>query len=181
MFVLVGGWPGAGKTTLARALAAELGIAYLSKDEVKEALMDRLGAPASVEESRDLGAAAAAAVLRAARGCPGAVIDSTWYPYAVPLVRDLPAPCVEVRCRVDVDTARERYRTRVRDERHLDGLRTEDELWGSEVPPLEVGPLIEVDTSQPVDAAALADRVRTSSRSPARRAGSSGWSVDRLA
>ena len=45
-FVLVGGWPASGKTTLARALATELGTAYLSKDEVKEALMDHVGAPA---------------------------------------------------------------------------------------------------------------------------------------
>ncbi|MEU4695174.1 AAA family ATPase [Actinoplanes sp. NPDC023714] len=58
MFVLVGGWPASGKSTLARALAAELGIACLAKDEIKEALMDGLGAPATVERSRELGVAA---------------------------------------------------------------------------------------------------------------------------
>ena len=52
--MLVGGWPASGKTTLARALAVELGAPYLSKDEVKEALMDALGTPATVEESRRL-------------------------------------------------------------------------------------------------------------------------------
>ena len=160
-FVLVGGWPGSGKTTVARALAAELEIAYLAKDEVKEALMDRLGAPSTVEKSRELGAAAVAAVLRAARGCPGAVIDSTWFPYSLALVRELPGPCVEIRCRLDAAVARERYRRRVRDERHLDGLRTEDELWGEEVAPLGVGPLIEVDTAARVDVAALAGLVRS--------------------
>jgi predicted kinase len=35
-FVLVGGWPGSGKTTLSRALAGELGFDGLSKDEFKE-------------------------------------------------------------------------------------------------------------------------------------------------
>jgi predicted kinase len=160
LFVLVGGWPAAGKTTLARALASELGIAHLSKDEVKEALMDRLGAPTNVEESRRLGGAAVAAVLRAARGCPAAVIDSTWYPYSLPLVRELPGPFVEIRCDVDIDLARERYRNRRRDQRHLDALRTEEELWSNEVPPLGVGPLITVDTSEPVDLLALANRVR---------------------
>lgn len=158
-FILVGGWPASGKTTVAHALASEMRLAYLSKDEVKEALMDRLGAPSTVEASRELGAAAVYAVLRVARGCPGAVIDSTWFPYSLPLVRDLPGPCVEIRCRVDIAVARQRYRRRVRDERHLDMLRSEDELWGAEVAPLGVGPLIEVDSTALVDAVALADQV----------------------
>lgn len=157
--MLVGGWPGAGKTTLARALAAELGIAYLSKDEVKEALMDRLGAPTSIEQSRRLGSAAVAAVLRAARGCPAAVIDSTWYPYSLPLVQELAGPFVEVRCEVGLALARERYRTRRRDERHLDAWRSEAELWGEEVAPLGVGPVVSVDTTVPVDVAVLAGRI----------------------
>jgi len=88
------------------------------------------------------------------------VIDSTWYPYTLPLVRELPGPCVEVRCQVGVDLVRQRYRTRRRDERHLDALRSEDELWGEQVPPLGIGPLLSVDTSQPVDVAAVAARVR---------------------
>jgi predicted kinase len=141
-FVLVGGWPGSGKTTLARPLATELGVAFLSKDEVKETLMDRLGAPVTVEQSREVGVAAVAAVLRVARGCPAAV------------------PLVELRCRVDVELARERYHRRVRDARYLDGLRTEAELWGAEVAPLGVDPLIEVDTAEPVDVVALAQVIR---------------------
>jgi predicted kinase len=163
-FILVGGWPAAGKSTVARALASEMGLAYLSKDEVKEALMDRLGAPPTIEASRELGAAAVHAVLRVARGCPGAVIDSTWFPYSLPLVRDLPGPFVEIRCRVDVAVARQRYRRRVRDERHLDMLRSEEELWGAEVAPLGVGPLIEVDSTTAVDVVALAARVRSAGR-----------------
>lgn len=159
--MLVGGWPGSGKTTLARALAGDLGVPYLSKDVVKEALMDAFGAPATVEESRVLGRAAVFAVLGAARGCPGAVIDSTWYPYSKPLVGALPGPVVEVRCRVPLDVARERYRSRVRDERHLDHLRIEAELWGSEVAPLGVGPLVEISTTAPVDTAQVADTVRS--------------------
>ena len=101
-FVLVGGWPGSGKSTLSLALADELGIDCLAKDEFKEDLMDHSGAPATVEESRELGRAAVEATLRAAEGRTAAVIDSTWYPYALPLVRRLPGPFVEVRCRLDV-------------------------------------------------------------------------------
>jgi hypothetical protein len=44
----------------------------------------------------------------------------------------------------------------VRDERHLDGLRDETELWGEEVAPLGLGPLLEVDTSGAVDVAEVA-------------------------
>jgi predicted kinase len=161
-FVLVGGWPAAGKTTLARSLACELEFAYLSKDDVKEALMDALGAPSTVEESRDFGRAAVAATLRAAKGCPAAVIDSTWFPSSLPLVRELPGPFVEIRCLVDLDVARERYQNRVRDHRHLDDLRTEEELWGRQVAPLGVGPVVEVTTAQPVDIPALAHHIRSS-------------------
>ena len=95
------------------------------------------------------------------RRCPAAVVDSTWYPYAEPLARSLPGPLVEVRCRVPVEVARERYVRRVRDPRHLDGLRDEVELWGEEVAPLGLGPLLEVDTSGEVDVGALAAAVRS--------------------
>lgn len=159
-YALVGGWPGSGKTTLARSLAAELGTAYLSKDDVKEALMDGLGASVSLEESRRLGRTAVAVVLRVARGCPGAVIDSTWFAASRPLVLALPGPVIEVRCRLDVDLARARYRARTRDPRHLDGLRAVDELWATPVEPLGVGPLVEVDTTGPVDVPAVAALVR---------------------
>jgi len=151
VFVLVGGWPASGKTTLARALAAELDLAYLAKDEVKEALMDALGAPADVEESRRLGRAAVHALLRMARGCDGAVLDSTWLDYTRPLVAALRGPVVEVRCLATLEVVRARYVARVRDPRHLDAARTEDELWGQRVAPLGVGRLFEVDTCRPVD------------------------------
>jgi predicted kinase len=160
-FVLVGGWPGSGKTTLSSALASELGVPHLSKDLVKEALMDALGAPSDVEASRRLGRAAVFALLGAARGCPAAVVDSTWFPYAEPLARSLPGPIVEVRCRVPREIARERYLRRVRDQRHLDDLRDEAELWGEEVAPLGLGQLLEVDTSGAVDVAEVAAAVRS--------------------
>jgi len=95
-FVLVAGWPGSGKSTLAAALAAQLGLPLLAKDEIKEALMEGLGQPSTVAESQRLGKAAVLAMLRAARTCPGAVLDSTWFDYALPLARALPGRLIEV-------------------------------------------------------------------------------------
>ncbi len=51
--VLVTGAPGAGKTTLAVPLAAELGFALLAKDRIKETLAETLGwAPGRANDCR---------------------------------------------------------------------------------------------------------------------------------
>ena len=155
-YVLVGGWPGSGKTTLTRALATHLGLAYLGKDDLKESLWQQFGAPTSVEDSRRLGETAVRVLLRLARDCPGAVIDSTWYAYTRPLIAQLPGRIVEVRCLVRIETARARYAARQRGAGHLDDRRTEAELWDRLVAPLGVGRLVEVDTEGLVDVEAIA-------------------------
>lgn len=162
VFVLVGGWPGSGKTTLATALGPALGLPVLAKDEVKEALADVLGPPGTVAESQRRGRAAVLAVLRIARRCPGAVVDSTWFGYTRPLVTALPGPVVELRCVVPVEVARARYYARAAERHagHLDLQRDEAELWGEPVPPLGVGPVLEVDTTTPLDIALIAAEVR---------------------
>jgi predicted kinase len=43
--VLVGGRPASGKTTLAQRLAGALGLAFISRDAITEALADTLGRP----------------------------------------------------------------------------------------------------------------------------------------
>jgi len=68
--VYVSGAPGAGKTSLAGPLAAELGYALITKDTIKETLHDALGAPdADLAWSRRLGGAAMELLWRLAARC----------------------------------------------------------------------------------------------------------------
>jgi predicted kinase len=157
-FVLVAGWPGAGKSTLAAALATQLGLPLLAKDEIKEVLMAELGIPETVAQSQRLGKTAVLTMLRVARSCPGAVLDSTWFDYALPLAAALPGPLVEVHCIVPLHVARARYRGRARFRHagHLDASRSAQELWGEPSRAPELGPVVEVETSGPVDIPELA-------------------------
>src|SRR5207237_4348080 len=95
VFVLVGGPPASGKSWLAAPLAVEMGLPLIAKDAIKEALMDVLGLPGELEESRKLGRAAVMAMLTVARTSPGAVLDSTWDPYTRPVLKQPRGPLVE--------------------------------------------------------------------------------------
>lgn len=154
-FVLVAGPPGSGKSTLARPLAVALGLPLLDKDAIKEALFSVLGPPQDVEASRELGRAAVMALLTVAASCPsGAVLDSTFYPYSVPALKRLPGRLVEIRCRCPEDVVGGRYQARSasRGPGHFDAERPDSELFSEHhFTPLGLGPLIEVDTSGPVD------------------------------
>jgi len=161
-FVLVAGPPSTGKTTLAGPLAVALGLPLIAKDPIKEALMEALGYPREVEESRRIGAAAVKTMLAVALTSSGAVIESTFYRETIEALRGIPGRFVEVRCSCPRDVALDRYRRRAaaRHAGHLDSLRTDDELWNpSLLNPLGLGPVVTVDTSLQADVEAVAAEV----------------------
>jgi predicted kinase len=159
VFVLVAGPPGSGKTTLAGPLAKKLGLSLIAKDAIKEVLMETLGLPTSVEESRALGRAAVETMVTVAQTAPGAVLDSNFAKYSFPMLELLPGTLIEVRCCVPRHVALARYRERTAHHHasHLDRLREETEIWNEELlTPLWLGSVIEIDTTLPVDIDAVA-------------------------
>jgi predicted kinase len=163
--ILVNGLPGAGKSTLAPALADRLGAPLVAKDALKEAVADVV--PAA--PSRALGAAVMDLGWSLAAALPGTVVFEAWWfrPRDLPHVRAGLARCghpavVEVWCEVDPELARRRFASRRRHRVHEDGRR----LAASPLPwlaedaaPLGVGPVVRVATDRPVDPAEVARRV----------------------
>jgi hypothetical protein len=147
---------------VARPVAEALGLPLLVKDAIKDTLMQELGAPATVEESRELGRAAVMTMLTVARTSPGAVLDSTFYPYTIAHLQQLPGTLLEIRCICPRELVEARYRARSpgRSAGYFDAERPPEELWNEHhLAPLGLGPLIEVDTSTAVDVPALVTRL----------------------
>ena len=159
--VLVNGLPGAGKTTLAAALAAELAVPLVSKDALKEMLADAYPAvPVS-----SFGPIAMETAWRLAAEMPGTVILESWWfrPRDLTFVkagleRCCAAMVVEIWCDLPIDLARRRFEARVRHAVHRGAAASWAE-WSAQAGPLDVGLTLRVRTDRPVDVAALATSV----------------------
>lgn len=162
-FVLVTGPPASGKSTVAPALARALDAPLVSKDVIKDALVEVVP-PAEVEQSRVLGRAAVRAMFSVAQCCDRAVLESVLRRgEAEEQVLALNAAVVEVFCRAPQDVCRLRFAARAQTPRagYFDAVRTDAELWHPDIcDPLSGGwPVVEVDTCVPLDVEALAASV----------------------
>ncbi|GAA0952720.1 AAA family ATPase [Nonomuraea longicatena] len=175
LVVLVNGLPGAGKTTLAKVLAAELGLPLFSKDRIKETLADRLGVapPAGFtgrQWSGQLGSAAGETLWALlADNRRGAVLESFWPVDLRPVVvaglsRAGVEVAHEVRCTVPLAIARQRYDEREASRHPVHrGILVTDQHWEQralDAQPLDLHHTYQVDTTRPVDVGALAADIR---------------------
>lgn len=171
----VSGAPGAGKTTLAIPLARALGYALITKDILKESLYDTLGpnsgntVPGDDAFSKRIGGAAMEALWALAAKQSAAVLEANFRPYSayerakIEALIAAGAQIVEVYCRCPPEEAARRFAARAAAPGHhpahyataisLEQLREFDR-------PFALGPVIEADTTQAVDVAAIATQVR---------------------
>jgi predicted kinase len=162
--------PAAGKTTIARALATELKLPLVTKDDVKESLFDVLGTGDS-DWSRRLGRATYEVMFVFCRevlaaGLPVVAEANFFAGSQEEQFRALPPHrLVQIHCSAPLELLVERYADR-RDRHpgHLDRVRVtelrERFASGAHAPLRLDGGLIEVDTSSSVDVAQLADDIR---------------------
>jgi predicted kinase len=164
--VVITGPPGSGKTTLAIPLARDLQLPLIAKDTIKEALFESLGT-GDLAWSQRLGAATFKIMFAVAGAAPAAVLEAPFSARAVPDLLELCERPVEVHCRCPADEIIRRYGSRTRHPGHLDHQRLDSiNAAASEAGPLGLGgPLLEVDTSSPVDVAEVANWIRNNVQS----------------
>lgn len=158
--ILVNGVPASGKTWIAERIADELTAAYFSIDIVKEALFAHFGT-GDRDYNRHLGRASYQSIFATISKFPTELLSivDAWHGFQDKsvlkehLTHSDAACCLEVWCHAPPEIIAERYRSRS-SQRHAGHPPSSyaDELHelASRATPMSFGPVLEVDTSQPV-------------------------------
>jgi predicted kinase len=166
LLVVVTGPPAAGKTTIARELAARLRLPLIAKDTIKEALFDGLGT-GDLAWSQRLGEATYGVMLELAKESvtaeAGIVLEANFICGREHDLAELPARFVQVHCNAPLEVLLDRYGSRERHPGHVDSERIEalrDAVDTGRHDPLHLpGEMIQIDTTQLVDFAGLAEYI----------------------
>jgi len=156
--IVVTGLPASGKTTIAQKLAADLGFAFLDKDDFLERLFDR-SEVCSLADRRRLSRTSDQMFKEAALQSTTAVLVSHWRPLQTDDDSGTPSEwvsqhydqIVEVFCDCPEHIALSRFLKRTRHSGHLDHQQHATALaqklasWSQRFP-LGVGPLITIHT-----------------------------------
>lgn len=166
--IIVSGFSGAGKTTIARRLSERFALPLVCKDMIKEELADVLGC-ANLSESIALGRASMALVYRFAEAVlkthHSCIIESVFHSEFSPqdlasLQERCPFLPIQIHCRAEGAIIIERWKQRLesgeRHACHMDEARIPDLMHrleqeqaqsAQQLTPLESGHLIELDTT----------------------------------
>lgn len=160
LVVVVTGPPAAGKTTIARALAARLRLPLIAKDTIKEALFDGLGS-GDLAWSQRLGTGTYLAMLSLAEDSvaagAGLVLEANFVRGSEIETRlaALPARFVQIHCSAPLEVLLARYGGRERHPGHVDSERIDalqDAVETGRHDPLDLpGETIRLDTSEQVE------------------------------
>jgi predicted kinase len=171
LLVVVTGPPAAGKTTIARGLAARLRLPLIAKDTIKEALFDGLGTD-DLAWSQRLGEATYLAMFALAEESVAAgaslVLEANFVRGRESRLAALPFRFVQVHCSAPLEVLVERYGRRERHPGHVDSerihaLRAAVETGRHE--PLDLpGETVRLDTTEPVDLDELVKRLSSPTR-----------------
>lgn len=164
---MITGAPASGKSSLAHGLARALpGFALLQKDPVKEVLYEALTemerrAP---DCSRRLSDAAMRVLWAQASACPRVILEANFRtadPGERQKFQDLPGHKIEIHCQCPFEVATRRFahRSPLRHPAHT-LHRLSPALFEEFSRAFELAPLVELDTSVPVDVEAVAARLR---------------------